>query len=31
VESHVEQTYERIAQETTVIVAHDTTEVNPTA
>jgi hypothetical protein len=27
VESHVEQTYERIAQETTVIVAHDTTEV----
>ena len=31
VESHVEQTYERIAQETTVIVAHDTTEVNTTA
>jgi hypothetical protein len=27
VESHVEQTYERIAQEETVIVAHDTTEV----
>jgi Transposase DNA-binding/Transposase DDE domain len=27
VESHVEQTYERIAQEATVIVAHDTTEV----
>lgn len=27
VESHVEQTYERIAHEQTVIIAHDTTEV----
>jgi hypothetical protein len=27
VEAHVEQTYERIAEEQTVIVAHDTTEV----